>query len=456
MKQPSLFLRLSTLLLCGQAIIILLVSTVPYIPLLVENWRAHTYGLTNAQKLVIASLVQEREGLTHIEPTSELRAYVERTPTFRFAVFDSGTGLALSGSSSNLVAAIGDQRGAAVDHEAFTLRQGSDKDMNGYSHMFDTPVGKYSIAVYGYGRGDEDIWAAVLSDLFFISGDNFRKLFPIFVVSIGMGWLALHRGLSPLTHAVDQVRSVDVTSVAQRISCASIPVEIVPLITTINGALARLDAGISQQNRFLANAAHEMRTPIMILYARLNGPEKPTFRTDIERDVRRVHNIVEQLLAFGRLSRSEVLLHQQIDLAEAVPSMVDDHALLAVESGRRLEFEGAEEPVLVRGDRRSINSVVANLIDNALRVEPEGGIVLVRLNADATIEVVDHGEGVTASDREMIFEPFWRKTEAMPGSGLGLAIAKELIEKHGGRIWVEETLGGGATFKVSFPKENSN
>jgi signal transduction histidine kinase len=73
----------------------------------------------------------------------------------------------------------------------------------------------------------------------------------------------------------------------------------------------------------------------------------------------------------------------------------------------------------------------------------------VRVSADAVVEVVDHGEGVALSDREMIFEPFWRKSEATPGTGLGLAIAKELIEKLGGRIWVEETPHGGATFKLS-------
>ncbi len=95
--------------------------------------------------------------------------------------------------------------------------------------------------------------------------------------------------------------------------------------------------------------------------------------------------------------------------------------------------------------------MLANLIDNALHAEPEGGLVLVKVTGRAVVEVIDHGEGVAECDREMIFEPFWRKSETRPGTGLGLSIARELVSMHGGHIWVEETPGGGATFKLAFP-----
>jgi len=93
---------------------------------------------------------------------------------------------------------------------------------------------------------------------------------------------------------------------------------------------------------------------------------------------------------------------------------------------------------------------MTNLIENAVRAEPPGGTVIVRLSKDAAIEVVDHGEGVATADRERIFEPFWRKSENTPGTGLGLAITKELTTKLGGSIELLETPGGGATFKVTF------
>ena len=99
-----------------------------------------------------------------------------------------------------------------------------------------------------------------------------------------------------------------------------------------------------------------------------------------------------------------------------------------------------------------MHSVITNLVDNALRAEPEGGTVILRVGADAIVEVVDHGAGAAERDRQLVFEPFWRKSEATPGAGLGLAIAKELLDALGGRIWVEDTPGGGATFKLSFPE----
>ena len=131
--------------------------------------------------------------------------------------------------------------------------------------------------------------------------------------------------------------------------------------------------------------------------------------------------------------------------------MTADLAIVAIDNERQLEFEAPLASVIIRGTEYALKSIIANLINNALRTEPEGGTVIVRVREDAAVEVVDHGEGVAESDRELIFEPFWRKNEATPGTGLGLAISKELTEILGGRIWVEDTPGGGATFKLWFP-----
>lgn len=123
------------------------------------------------------------------------------------------------------------------------------------------------------------------------------------------------------------------------------------------------------------------------------------------------------------------------------------------ENRRNIEFEGPPCAVMARGDCRALESVVANLIDNALHAEPEGGAIIVPVTTNASLQVIDHGAGVAESDRELIFEPFWRKREARPGTGLGLAIVKEIVELHGGRMSTETTLGGGATFKVSLRPE---
>ena len=159
--------------------------------------------------------------------------------------------------------------------------------------------------------------------------------------------------------------------------------------------------------------------------------------------------IVEQLLASARLDRREGP-PGQIDLVEIAQSVVDYRVLLGLRQGRRIELEAAAERIFAAGERRAAESVIGNLVDNALRAEPQGGAVVVRVGPGPTVAVVDHGAGVDPADRELIFEPFWRKSETTPGSGLGLAISKELMTKQGGRISVEETAGGRATFKLWF------
>ncbi|MBM3654148.1 MAG: ATP-binding protein, partial [Alphaproteobacteria bacterium] len=135
-----------------------------------------------------------------------------------------------------------------------------------------------------------------------------------------------------------------------------------------------------------------------------------------------------------------------------VRAMVDDAALLAIRNSREIEYLGPSSAVLVQGNKSAIEAIVANLIDNALNAEPEHGAVMVRVDRNATIEVIDHGPGIAVEDRQAIFEPFWRKREDASGAGLGLAIAKELVTKLKGKIWVDDTPGGGATFKMSLPR----
>jgi signal transduction histidine kinase len=155
------------------------------------------------------------------------------------------------------------------------------------------------------------------------------------------------------------------------------------------------------------------------------------------------------MLIAARLGEGQVSQEEAVDLAETAWSVVAGRAPLAIRCGRQIEFETVGATCVVRGNGRAIASVIGNLLDNALRAEPEGGAVLTRVDG-TTIEVVDHGEGIAPEDRELIFEPFWRKSEATPGTGLGLAVAKEIAEKMQGGVAVVDTPGGGATFRLWF------
>jgi len=248
----------------------------------------------------------------------------------------------------------------------------------------------------------------------------------------------------------DQAGRIDLERLGERPPSEGLPSEMLPVVDPINAALGRVEDGVERQRRFIANAAHELRTPVAILRARIDAIESPRSKPELQSDVRQLQNILEQLLSTVRASESGGSRGAEVDLGEAVGAVAADYLPLAIKNARRIKFHDAGRAICIRGDRRALASIVGNLIDNALRAEPEGGVVLVSVDSEGGVAVIDHGEGVGIEDREAIFEPFWRKRETTPGAGLGLAIAKELIEKLRGRIWVEDTPGGGATFKLSF------
>ncbi len=448
--QPSLLLRLTVLLSAAQivgAFVIGLHQYSGYLRAYMKDPETAIvmYGLESAQRTV-AEAVRRSESGALIASTPELRRYEKQRQMFRYAAFDLTSGEPISGASPEIAQSLKIRGPAVPNYLSFDLTLGDGTKWNGFASVLNTAAGPLLIAVSGW-RAD---WAEVGIDFIRFEAINLEYFAPTLLVSIVASWIALRFGLTPLREAAEQARKVDMGSLDQRLSSEKIPSEILPLVETINQALSRLDEGVSRYSQFLANAAHELRTPVMVLSARANGPEKPTFRSDIQRDARRMRNIVEQLLSFARLGRPPRARDEAIDLVEVAAAMVDDYALLAVKSSRRLEYEGDEGPIGVMGDRRALESVLSNLIDNALRAEPEGSAVVVRVTRDATVSVEDHGIGVEPADRELIFEPFWRKGDASAGLGLGLAVARELIQGHKGRIWVEDTPGGGATFKVSF------
>ncbi len=450
-RPPSLALRLVLYILAAQ--IIGAVITALAIELLRANGTLHhSAGHWNdlaerrTTDLVLQSL-RPLNGEVAIEPTAALRAEMQRAPNLQVAVFHAKSNIPTPGSSPQLVERLASLSNIRMLHTVFTFVGDGEAGERGHIWETRTPFGRLRIASYGHRFHWSDVFYVMHSS---VTGYLQYFIIDIFVVS-GIGWLALKRGLEPLNQVARETERIDMESLDQRLTLASVPTEVTKIVAAMNRALVRLDEGAERQRRFLANAAHELRTPVAILMERLDGPDQPGLKNEIQRDAGRIRNVVEQLLATARIDRRGGDVEETVDLVEIVQSMIDDHALLAVKMQRHLALEGDDGPVLVQGERRALESVLANLIDNALRAEPEGGTVFVQIGPRAEVAVIDHGEGVAPADRSKIFEPFWRKSEATPGTGLGLAIAKELIEKQGGRIWLEDTPGGGATFRLWFP-----
>ena len=282
--------------------------------------------------------------------------------------------------------------------------------------------------------------------------------FAILPLAVLLVWFALLRGIRPLNELQLRIRrraSDDLSPLDERMA----PEEVSPLVAAINDLLARLDRSIAAQKHFLADAAHQLKTPLagLRMQAELaqrevdaGGDAKAARRSlqQIARASQRAAHMVNQLLSMARAEDSEQARRvQPFNLAALATETVRDFVPRAMELGIDLGYEGAEpgdatgvsmsgQPVLVR-------EAIRNLVDNALQYTPGGGTVTVRLLADpfgqvAVLQVEDNGPGIAEAERELVFQPFYRALGSeVDGSGLGLAIVREIAERHGGSVSIE-------------------
>jgi signal transduction histidine kinase len=394
----------------------------------------------------VAAAVARRNGVLEVAPSAALAGYAARRPGFAYAVV-SGDRI-LAGSSPELARRLEPIAGALPGSGVLELRLGDRKRVVRLSPAR-TPYGEVAVATAGDAFKLEDLGAFLATYL-----PQFALMFgPAILAAALVIPLVVRHLLRPLRTAAAQAAAIEVSSLDRRLPDEGAPSELRPFIGAINTLLRRVEEGVARQRMFTANAAHELRTPVAILNARVDlmpdGPEKWAMK----RDVRRLAVLIDQLLSAARLERSEAA-DQAVDVATLGRDLVSDMAPLAIRSGRQIRFSPPAQPGLVRGDGQALRSALANLVDNALRTEPEGGSVELRMTARdgrVTVDVADHGPGVAPEDRELVFEPFWRKTGREPGAGLGLSIARTIARLHRGSLTVSETPGGGATFTLELP-----
>ena len=397
------------------------------------------------RKLLTASLRCGVDGL-RIAPTPGLREYARRRPALAYAAMARTDLQPFPGSEASLASTLR-SLGRLVPHDNDTLE--TDRPGSPYDAIIvtgqPTPFGSIIMATSGNVFGHEDLVDLV--------DDFMPALLPIFAPlvfgTIVVVPLVVRRSMRPLRLAANEARQIGVRSLDRRVPEAGMPVELMPLIKAVNEALNRLEDQVRRQRLFLANAAHELRTPVAILQARVDAlhHDDPA-QGDLLRDVNRVRLLVEQMLLSARLGERGLAADEPIDLVCHVRNVVAACAPLAIRGGQEIEFEASVSSLAILGNARAIEGAVTNLIDNALRAAPKNGLVTVAVHAGGVIEVRDHSPGVAAADQPHVFEPFWRKDDYGTGTGLGLSIVREVAQLHGGIAWVDETPGGGATFRM--------
>jgi two-component system sensor histidine kinase TctE len=287
----------------------------------------------------------------------------------------------------------------------------------------------------------------------------------LIVMATAVVWFGISRGLEPLQRlrrAVSDRSHLDLSP----IDTHDVPGEVRPLVDEVNELMARLGRTFDFQNRFVADAAHQLKTPVSGLKAQI---ELALRESDPER-VR--HSLAQLYISADRLSR---LVRQLLSLARNEPGALDAMQLQALDLNAYalevsmdwvpqalkrdidLGFEGVEHPLVINADRDRLRELINNLIDNAIRYSQPSGRVTVQVgpgeNDQCRLAISDDGPSVPVEERARIFERFHRLLGTQEdGSGLGLAIVSEIATLHGARITLEEDIDGvGNTFSVFFP-----
>ncbi|MDX2547050.1 sensor histidine kinase [Streptomyces sp. WI04-05B] len=275
--------------------------------------------------------------------------------------------------------------------------------------------------------------------------------FPLLLgVVAGVTWLVTRRALHPVEGIRAEMAAITASQdLARRVPVPDTHDEVARLARTTNETLAALETSVERQRRFVADASHELRSPIASLRTQLEvGAAHPEL-LDVEgavEDTVRLQRLAADLLLLARLDAGERPADARFDLAELVREQAEGRAGVTV----------GVESMEVAGSRGQLGRLVANLLDNAQRHARSAVTVSVRREgARAVVEVADDGDGVPEADRERVFERFVRLDAARSrddgGAGLGLAIARDVAVRHGGTLTVGETATGGALFELRLP-----
>jgi signal transduction histidine kinase len=275
---------------------------------------------------------------------------------------------------------------------------------------------------------------------------------PFLLALLTISVLIVKRALAPVMRISALAETIGPTNPSVRLPLEQIPIEILPLVRSMNAALDRFEEGMQRQREFNSNAAHQLRTPLAVLLANVDNIKDATAAEKLRTDVDYMSRIVSQLLFVSRLETLPINDTEIINLTDIVADIARDFAALALESNKSIELANQEKPVLVRSNSFAIRAALGNLIENAIKHTPPNTSVRLRVTDQPSIQVVDSGPGVPIELRTKIFERFWSSDKNNTGVGLGLAIVGRIMKALQGSVSVDDAPDGGAMFTLIFPQ----
>lgn len=297
--------------------------------------------------------------------------------------------------------------------------------------------------------------------------DNLRNvlllIYPLILVSLylSMRYLA-GKSIEPLEKISLKTNQITQQNLNERVPETGTNDEIGQLTRAINSLLGRLEQAMQREKQFTSDASHELRTPLAVLRGTLEVLiRKSRSAEEYEAKVKtalvsidRMSAMIDQLLALARVENGKNLVKEELELITFLEELADT---VSAEQSQQIKFQSLVSlPIYVRTNEKSLEMILKNLLENAVKYSQHGGEVFLRVGKekDAFIEVVDTGTGIASEYLEQIFDPFFRIQEALdqgiPGTGLGLAIVKKMAQESSIRLSVSSEKGKGSTFRLDF------
>ena len=299
--------------------------------------------------------------------------------------------------------------------------------------------------------------------------------FALLPLAVLLVWLALVRGIKPLSELEERIRARKPDDLSP-LDDKAVPMEVAPLVVSVNDLLERLKDSIVTQKRFLADAAHQLKTPLAGLrmqadLAQRSGSSEEDLKKSLQQigraSVQATHT-VNQLLSLARAEGGGAHVPQQnCDMASLASEVLQDCLPRAMDKGLDLGYEGVEAGTpgaQVQGNPTLLKEMVRNLVENAIHYTPSTperqGVITVRVLVDPyskalVMQIEDNGPGIPPAERDLVFQPFYRALGTnVDGSGLGLPIVREIAQQHGASIGIDATFEHqtppGACFTLRF------
>ncbi len=401
-----------------------------------------------AARTIAESVTKDGQGRAQVSATPDLEALKQRYPDLWFVVRDADEIILQYGDIPAPALA------AVFPRSIERARLEAGETVRATMENRDTPAGRLQFIAgteKGFPNDGISLWINVQLDLEKDANGAIRWLtvlpgvgFIILVAVVPMLLLtgiatllvtprAVGRSLSGLMETVAQAQSINFENRSARIDRSKVPNEIIPLVDAFNVALSKLDEGYNRRNRFLADAAHELRTPIAIARIRADLLPDDALSRQLRADIDRLTRVAHQLLEMQAVGAVELPAEEQ-DLNVLVERIATDLAPIAMDAGYEFDFEPSEGKALFTVQTSIIEMAVVNLIRNAIDHGGGEGAIVIRIGAAGTIDVCDEGPGIPVAEREQVFEPFHRINTNSSGAGLGLNLVQRAAELHGGRV----------------------